>query len=173
MTATTGRRTRPVTLDRSVALRMGLGVGLSALSGVLLLLAFPPYGVWPLVWVAFVPYVFAQHRVLPRKWSSLAPATAMLLWLGPFLSRMFGPENGPFFQFLGVFIAILVFFMQKELRFHELTGYRWFILQGVFNWVGFEMIRATVIPLIATSAFIGYTQARQAWLILVTWNMKL
>ena len=32
-------------------------------------------------------------------------------------------------------------------------------------WVGFEMIRASFIPLIATSAFIGYTQATQPWLI--------
>ena len=32
-------------------------------------------------------------------------------------------------------------------------------------WVGFEMIRATFIPVIATSAFIGYTQATQPWVI--------
>jgi len=165
MTTITETQTRPTVFDRSVALRMGLGVVLSVLSGVLLLLAFPPYGVWPLAWVALVPCVFAQHRLLQRKWSSLAPAIAHLLWLGPFLARLFGPENGPFFQYLGVLIGILIFFLQKEVKFHQLTGYRWFILHGVINWVGFEMIRATVIPLIATSAFIGYTQATQAWLI--------
>lgn len=33
----------------------------------------------------------------------------------------------------------------------------------MFNWVGIEMIRATFIPLISTSAFIGYTQSTQAW----------
>ena len=38
-------------------------------------------------------------------------------------------------------------------------------MQGVVGWVGFEMIRATFIPLVATSAFIGYTQATQAWVI--------
>jgi len=65
----------------------------------------------------------------------------------------------------GVLIGILIFFLQKEVKFHQLTGYRWFILHGVINWVGFEMIRATFIPLIATSAFIGYTQATQPWLI--------
>jgi len=62
-------------------------------------------------------------------------------------------------------IGILIFFLQKEVKFHQLTGYRWFVLHGVINWVGFEMIRATFIPLIATSAFIGYTQATQPWLI--------
>ncbi|TET97417.1 MAG: hypothetical protein E3J30_08950 [Anaerolineales bacterium] len=89
----------------------------------------------------------------------------MTLWLGPLLARLFGPEFGPFFQYLGVLIGILVFFVQKEVKFHQITGYRWFILHGVIYWVGFEMIRATFIPMIATTAFIGYTQATQPWVI--------
>lgn len=105
-----------------------------------------------------VPYVFAQHRLLPSKWSSLAPAIALLFWLGPYLARIFGDEGGFFFKYLGVWIALIVFFLQKERKFHELTHYRWFILQGVINWVGFEMIR-TFIPMLATNAFTGYTQA--------------
>jgi len=48
-----------------------LGVVLSAISGIMLLLSFPPYGIWPLIWIAFVPYIFAQHRLLPSKVSSL------------------------------------------------------------------------------------------------------
>jgi apolipoprotein N-acyltransferase len=88
-----------------------------------------------------------------------------LFWLGPFLARLFGNEGGPFFKYLGVLIALLELFLAKERNFHEATRYRWFVLQGIINWVGFEMIRATFIPLIATSAFIGYTQATQAWLI--------
>ncbi|MEA3454109.1 MAG: nitrilase-related carbon-nitrogen hydrolase, partial [Candidatus Caldatribacteriota bacterium] len=141
-----------------------LGVILSAISGIMLLLSFPPYGLWPLIWIAFVPYVFAQHRLLPSKWSSLAPAIALLFWLGPYLARIFGDEGGFFFKYLGVWIAVIVFFLQKERKFHELTRYRWFILQGVINWVGFEMIR-TFIPMLATNAFTGYTQASQVWLI--------
>jgi apolipoprotein N-acyltransferase len=148
---------------KSVAVRIGIAIALSALSGVMLLLSFPPYGVWPLAWVAFVPYLFAQYRLLPRKWSSLAPAIALLVWLGPFMARLFGTEFGPFFTYLGVWIAILAYFANRERKFIETTRYRWFILQGVISWVGFEMIRATVIPLVATSAFIGYTQATQAW----------
>jgi len=59
----------------------------------------------------------------------------------------------------------LVCFLNTERAFIERTRYRWLILQGVFGWVGFEMVRATFIPLVATSAFIGYTQSTQAWLI--------
>jgi apolipoprotein N-acyltransferase len=151
--------------DRNVTVRAIIGIVLSGLSGVMLLLSFPPYGLWPLAWFALVPALFAQHRLLPAKWASLAPALYSGIWLGPFMARLFGSEFGPVFQYLGVLIGILNFFLAKERRFHELTGYRWFILQGVINWVGFEMARATIIPVVATSAFVGYTQATQAWVI--------
>ena len=145
--------------------RFVLGVILSILSGGLLLLAFPPYGLWFLAWFAFVPAIFAQYRLLPRKYSSLAPALYLLVWLGPYLARLFGNTAGPFFTYLGILIAILAYFMNTERLFHERSGYRWLIVQGVVGWVGFEMVRATFIPVIATSAFIGYSQASQAWLI--------
>ena len=141
-----------------------LGVMLSAMSGILLLLSFSPYGIWPLIWVAFVPYIIAQHRLFPHRWESLSFSIALLFWLGPYLARIFGDEAGFFFKYLGVWIAVITFFLHKERKFHELTRYRWFILQGVINWVGFEMIR-TFIPLLATNAFVGYTQAKQPWLI--------
>ncbi|MFZ5902035.1 MAG: nitrilase-related carbon-nitrogen hydrolase [Chloroflexota bacterium] len=147
------------------ALRFALGVLLSALSGVMLLLAFPPYGIWPLAWFAFVPAIFAQYRLFPVKYSSLAPALYLLVWLGPYLARLFGTEFGPFFTYLGVLIGIIAYFAYRERAFIERTRYRWLVLQGVIAWVGFEMVRATFIPVIATSAFIGYSQATQAWLI--------
>jgi len=145
--------------------RFVLGVVLSALSGVMLLLSFPPFGIWPLMWVGFVPYVFAQYRLMPFKWSSLAVALTSLFWLGPFLARLFGMEVGFFFTYLGVWIALLNLLTSKDRKFHEITGYRWLVLSGALSFVGFEMVRATVIPMVATSAFVGYTQARQAWLI--------
>ena len=145
--------------------RFVLGIILSTLSGVMLLLSFPPYGIWPLMWVGFVPYVFAQYRLMPFKWSSLAVALASLFWLGPFLARLFGTEVGFFFTYLGIWIAILNLFISKDRKFQEITRYRWMVLFGVVNFVGFEMVRATFIPLVATSAFVGYTQAKQAWLI--------
>jgi len=142
-----------------------LGVILSMLSGVMLLLAFPPYGIWWLAWFAFVPGIFAQYRLLPVKYSSLAPAIYLLVWLGPYMARLFGTEFGPFFTYLGVVIGVIAFFIYRERGFIERTRYRWLVLEGVVAWVGFEMVRATFIPVIATSAFIGYSQATQTWLI--------
>jgi len=145
--------------------RFVLGVVLSALSGVMLLLAFPPYGLWWLAWFAFVPGIFAQYRLFPRKYGSLASGIYLLVWLGPYMARLFGTEFGPFFTYLGVLIAILSYFMNTERAFVERTGYRWMVVQGIVGWVGFEMVRATFIPIVATSAFIGYTQATQPWII--------
>lgn len=162
---TTVTQDKKIPLTRSEKLRFGLGIVLSALSGVMLLLSFPPYGVWWLAWFAFAPGIFAQYRMFPRKHSNLAPTVYCLVWLGPYMARLFGTEFGPFFTYLGVLIAILIYFLSQERVFIERTKYRWLVLQGVINWVGFEMIRATFIPLVATSAFIGYTQAAQAWVI--------
>lgn len=141
------------------------GVILSATSGLFILLSFPPYGLWPLIWVALIPARIAQYRLFPNKWSNLGEGITLLVWLGPFLGRLFGTDNGPFFTYLGIFIAILVFFISGDRKFNEFTGYRWFVLNGMAGWVGFEMIRATFIPLVATSGFIGYTLASQSWLI--------
>ncbi len=152
-------------VDMNSRTRFVLGILLSALSGVMLLLAFPPYGIWWLAWFAFVPGIFAQYRLLPVKYSSLAPAIYLLVWLGPYLARLFGTEFGPFFTYLGVLVGVVAYLTYHERAFIERTRYRWLVLQGVVAWVGFEMIRATFIPVIATSAFIGYSQATQAWLI--------
>ena len=165
MTTVSDVRPRVSALGQATIGRFALGIVLAAFSGLMLLLAFPPYGVWWLAWFAFVPAVFAQYRLFPRRWSSLAHAIYLLVWLGPYMARLFGTEFGPFFTYLGVLIAILAFIIETERAFIERTGYRWLILWGVAGWVGFEMIRATFIPLVATSAFVGYTQATQAWLI--------
>ena len=164
MTTATDTKETKIPMTRSQKYRFVLGILLSAISGVMLLLSFPPYGLWPLIWIACIPYRFAQYRLFPMKWSSLAEATAMLFFLGPFMARLFGTEFGPFFYLLGVLIAILTYFLGRERKFIEMTGYRWFILYGAIAWVGFEMIRATIIPLVATSAFIGYTQSTQPWI---------
>jgi apolipoprotein N-acyltransferase len=165
MTIASDIKSREKVAVRVTATRMVLGIFLSALSGLMLLLAFPPYGLWPLAWFALVPVLLAQYRFLPAKWTSLAQAIFAAVWLGPFLARLFGPGYGPVFQYLGIWIAVINFFAAKDRRFHEMTKYRWFIFHGLINWVGFEIIRATFIPIIATTAFIGYTQATQPWLI--------
>lgn len=143
--------------------RIAIGLALSVLSGVMLTISFAPYNVWFLVFIAFLPLLIAQYRIMPAKHSSLASAVMIATWLYLY----FGPS---FFQG-GIMLALPVigflvnWLTEKGLRkFHEDTHYRWFIINGAVNWVGFEIIR-TFIPGIATWGFVNYTLWGQTWLI--------
>ena len=147
----------------NTATRIAVGLVLSAVSGIMLTAAFAPYNIWPLVFVAFIPLIIAQYRVMPAKLSSLAPAVMIGTWLYLYFGPSFFP--GGIMLALPAFGFLINLFAEKRQRgFHEQTHYRWFILNGVFNWVGFELIR-TFIPGIATWGFVNYTLWSQTWLI--------
>jgi apolipoprotein N-acyltransferase len=145
--------------------RLVLGIILSILSGVFFYVAFPPINFWPLMFFVATPYFIAQHRLMPKKWSALAPTIGIGLWLWPFLYRIFDFDGAPFWlQHMGLLVAVFTFFTSGENKFHERTGYRWFILQGLAAWVGFEMIRS-FIPFLGTMGFAANPLASQAWFI--------
>jgi apolipoprotein N-acyltransferase len=147
-------------------MRIAAGIGVSALTAVMLILAFHPYNVWFLAFFAFVPMLVAQHRILPRKWSGLASAIGVGGWLLVFLGSMFGGSSAALVIYI-VVLAIVVaqmFTIPGVQRFHEQTNYRWFMLQGVADWVGVEMIRS-FIPPINTHAFIAQTMYTQPWML--------
>ncbi|MBC8508693.1 MAG: apolipoprotein N-acyltransferase [Chloroflexi bacterium] len=153
------------TSAKSNFVRILIGLALSVLSGLMLTAAFAPYNVWALIFIAFLPLLIAQFRVMPAKQSSLASAVMIGTWLYLYFGPSFFPGG------IGIMLALpLIGFLinlitQKGLRkFHEDTNYRWFILNGVTGWVGFEIIR-TFIPGIATWGFVNYTLWEQTWLI--------
>ncbi|MFN4293788.1 MAG: nitrilase-related carbon-nitrogen hydrolase [Thermoflexales bacterium] len=149
---------------KSVWGRVGIGVLLAGISAVLLILSFPPYNLWPLIWIGFVPMMAAQFRVLPPKISSLASAITIGGWLGGYLTPIFA-GSGLYITWLPLLIAGISYLTDSGVRaFHERTGYRWFILQGALNWVGFEMIRG-FIPIMGTWGFVANTLHGQPWLI--------
>lgn len=57
------------------------GIGLAVLSGLLAALTAPPYPASFLIFVAFVPLLVAQYRLLPARWSALAPGVTCGVWL--------------------------------------------------------------------------------------------
>jgi apolipoprotein N-acyltransferase len=146
--------------------RIAVGIGVSALTAAMLILAFHPYNVWFLAFFAFVPMLIAQHRILPRKWSGLAPAVGIGGWLFVFLTAMFG--GNPAARVIQIVVAVIIivqlFTAPGVRRFHEQTRYRWFVLQGIADWVGIEMIRS-FIPPINTHAFIAQTMYTQPWML--------
>jgi len=144
--------------------RTAIGLVLAAASAVMLTLAFPPYDLWPLIWVGFVPMVVAQYRVMPKRVASLAPAVAIGGWLGGYLVPIFA-GSGSYMLWLPLIIGGINLLTEMGNRaFHERTGNRWFVLQSVSGLVGVEMIRS-FIPIMGTWAFVGYTLYKQPWLI--------
>lgn len=152
-------------MNENRTIRIVVGFILAIISGVFFYIAFPPLNFWPFIFLAPTPYLIAQHRLFPLKWSALAPTIAIGLWLWPFLYRIFNIPDVPIYlQHMGLLVAVITFFMSTERKFHEITGYKWFILQGLAAWVGFEMIRS-FIPVLGTMGFSANPLAGQAWLI--------
>ena len=144
--------------------RLALGLILSITGGIAFVLAFPPIEIWPLALVGFVPVLVAQHRIMPPKISSLAPAVGVAIWLQGYLGPVFAPV-GTYM----VWLPLIVFFIslvidRGDRTFHAKTGYRWFVISGVLTWGAIEMIRL-FIPIAGTWAFIAYPLYRQLWLI--------
>ncbi len=141
-----------------------LGLALAALSAVLMTLAFPPFNLWPLAWVAAVPSLLAQYRILPRKLTSVGSAVFNGGWVLGYLGPVFA-GTGNFMEYLWLYVAGISFLADLSNRsFNERTGYRWFVPQGVAGWVGVEMIRS-LLPIAGTWGFVAYTQYQQLWLI--------
>ncbi len=151
-------------MKRNAIIRVVSGIALSALSAGLLVLAFPPFDLWFLAWFAMVPALLAQFRILPPKLSSLAPAVFNGGWLWGYLGPVFA-GSGTFMTYLPAIVFFIALVIDRGTRaFNARTRYRWFVLHGVVNWVGIEMIRI-FLPIAGTWGFIAYTQHRLPWLI--------
>lgn len=151
-------------LKLSNSTRLILGLILSAAGGIAFVLAFPPYEIWPLALVGFVPVLVAQHRIMPPKISSLAIGVGIGVWLQGYLGPVFAPV-GTYMVWLPLAALILSTLIDRgERSFHIRTGYRWFVISGIATWAGIEMIRL-FIPIAGTWAFIAYPLYRQLWLI--------
>lgn len=149
-------------------MRILIGVLLGGSSALLITAAFPPYDLWPLIFVAFVPMLVAQFKIMPYAWSSLPSAIAIGGWLGLYFTDIFAPfdvSTAWYMKALPIWGGLIVFLTDKGKRkFNDATRYRWFVLYGIIDWVGFEMIRS-LIPMFGTWGFVGYTLWSQPWLV--------
>ncbi|MEO8285224.1 MAG: nitrilase-related carbon-nitrogen hydrolase [Chloroflexota bacterium] len=148
----------------NITLRVIAGLALAALSGPLFMLAFPPFDVWPLVFVAFVPTILAQRRIVPPRLSGLAYGVGFgaywLAYYGPMFSGTVW-----FMEWSWVGVAVVATVMTLGNRsFHERTNYRWLVLEGAAGWVAIEALRG-LMPVIGTGGFVAYTLWSQPWLI--------
>lgn len=140
------------------------GLLLGAVSGAAFILAFPPYEIWPLIFIGWVPALIAQHHVMPRKFSSVPTALAIGIWLEGYMGPVFNP-TGSYMIYLPLAAALISFLVDMGKRkFNQKTRYRWFVLEGAVSWAGIEMIRL-FIPIAGTWGFIAYPLYRQLWFI--------
>jgi apolipoprotein N-acyltransferase len=140
------------------------GLSMAALGGYAFVLAFPPYEIWPLAFIGFIPVLIAQHRVMPEKFSSLASGLGIAVWLQGYLGPVFAPI-GTYMVWLPLFAFLISAVIDQGQRiFHGQTAYRWFVINGIITWAGIEMIRL-FLPIAGTWGFIAYPLYRQLWLI--------
>lgn len=157
----------PKEVHLSLIIRLLAGIVLSGLSAVLLTLAMPPYGLWPLALIGLLPMIIAQYRILPPRLSSLATAISISGLVALYIMDAFLQlPNAPWYMkglplLFGVFIFLTDLGTQA---FHERTQYRWFVLSGALGWVGVEMIRS-LIPVLGTWGFLAYAYFKSPWLI--------
>jgi apolipoprotein N-acyltransferase len=119
---------------------------LAVLSGLLANAAFPPFGIWPLIVVAFVPMIVAQHRVMPPRWSGLAVGVGVGTYCcGQFTPGLSfaGQHVAIVFQLLPLYVVVLVTALAWRSRaFQERTAYRWFLVSAPVAWVGIDALRS-------------------------------
>ena len=143
--------------------RVLLGMALAVLGAALFTLAFPPYGLWPLIFVGFVPVLVSLHRVIPRRYSGLALGVGVG---GFFFSYFDGIFTGiALWRWLPLMIALgatSIGFWEQW--FHRRTNYRYLVPAGAAVWVTLEMIRGTL-PFMGTWGFVGYALYGQPWFI--------
>ena len=118
---------------------------LAVATPLLVLVANPPVGVWPLIFVAFTPMVVSQHRVLPRRWSWLAPA----IGIGGAYAVYFSPgladgDVAIVFQLMPLYVAVIAGLVAGRGRaFAERTGYRWIAVSAPLAWTAIDFVRST------------------------------
>ncbi|MBL8531988.1 MAG: apolipoprotein N-acyltransferase [Hyphomonadaceae bacterium] len=134
---------KPARRGERFIVRTLAGLVLAASSGALATLAFPPFDLWPLIFVAFVPMAVAQHRVMPRALAPLAPGAGIAVYYAGQLSAGLADGDVVWYiqlwpLYVGLFVAALCW---PGRHFHERTGYRWIAVSFPLAWTAIDAAR--------------------------------
>jgi apolipoprotein N-acyltransferase len=168
-TSTLNSDSATIAASREGVAAIAAGGLLALCSGVLVFLAFDPVGAWPLIFVAFVPMLLAQHAVLPPRYSGLGPGIGIACLFAHALSG--GLADGGvawYYQLWPLYVALLISLLCARSRaFHERTGYRWFLVSFPSAWVAIDFLRSTsgVDFLAATWGNPAYALYGEPWLL--------
>lgn len=120
------------------------GLALSALSAAVAVLAFPPVSLGPLILVAFVPMIVAQHAFLPPRMAGLALAVGIG---GFYAAYTWGilPDDAEASLRGGILLLVgaLLVVGAGERFLHGVTRYRYFPVLAPLAWAAADFLRAT------------------------------
>jgi apolipoprotein N-acyltransferase len=136
-------------------MKFWFGLGLALLSGLLLILAFPPVGFSWLMWVAFVPAYYALQKLAKPGWQAgLISALPYLVWLEVFFYGMW--PDVLWFNLLPPAVALLLFIVAYFRKPVNGEGWTWYPLMMAAQAVVLEWIRSLT-PLGVWGIY-GFTQ---------------
>ncbi|HUY63533.1 MAG TPA: nitrilase-related carbon-nitrogen hydrolase [Acidimicrobiales bacterium] len=145
--------------------RVVLGLALAGLSALLATWAFPPYGIWPLIFVAWVPMLVAQHRVLPRRWAWVAVAIGIGGYYAGYLHGVIDPSFALWMACIPLVVALAAGLGAIGDRdFEEATGYAFFVFTFPLIWTVVEFLRGFA-PGIGTQGYVAYALFKEPWLL--------
>jgi apolipoprotein N-acyltransferase len=148
------------------AWRPALAILLAGASGLLLAVAFPPYDLWPLVWLAFVPVALGEARLLPPRLAGLGAGIAAFAFVAIYARDITTLPGTPLLiRAIPLSSGLLAFAAARSTR--GLRARLGPVRSGLFiafGWVGLELARSFV-PITGTWAFVAYTLWQQPWLI--------
>lgn len=139
---------------------------LAALSAGLLILSFPPFGLWPLAWLAFCPLLIAALDCPDAKTAANLGGFAGLIFYSVsinWLMKIFGPVAIAFWCVFALWAALHAALLWKLWNDPLLSGSGGlrapvFILAAGVLWTGLEYFRCEVWWLECCWLALGYTQ---------------
>jgi len=134
---------------------------LAAASGLLLVPAFAPFGLWPLAWVALVPLFIALDEAPDAKAAANLGAVTGLAFYVPALHwivKVFGPLGGAFWCVFSLWVALpATLSWAAARRWKDARPALWIAATGA-AWVGAEYFRSEVWKLECAWLALGYSQ---------------
>lgn len=132
-------------MSRTIA-RSTIAVSLALASGVLLAAAFPPYDLWQVVWVAFVPVAIGEARLLPPRLAGLGTGLATFDFIAVYAHDVYTlPETPLLMRAMPLSAGVTAFAATRLTRgIRARLGPGGSALFVAFGWVGFEFVRSYV-----------------------------